>query len=200
MYFHMPGSMGIKMPNMAKAKVTNMAQDTAWYPWRGFDQPFTLDRRGGNVCCALLAGSGRTLLWLLPQQSICKREKGSLAGHGLPSHSQAWPGTPQGREPPSLPPLGPLVVAGVRGAGLELGWSWQRTLDRGIQGGAIQAATMQLWPTALRGNVAHRAQETKGHPPTSTPVWALPGPRGQGTAYSDADSLGQVRSMAQAII
>lgn len=84
MDFHILGSMGMKMPKIGTAMISTVAQDKAWFLCRGFDQPFTLRRRGGNVCSILLvAGSGRTRPWLLTQQSICKTKKGSMAGHGL---------------------------------------------------------------------------------------------------------------------
>lgn len=175
MYFHMPGSMGINMPKMATAKVTNTAQDPAWYRWSGFDQPFTLDRRGGDVCCVLIVDPGRTRLWLLPQKSTCKRKRGAWQVMGL-LPTQAWPETPQGGKPPPC-------IPSTR------------------ESKALQTAMTQLWPTALSGKVAHGAQETKGHPlppaPRRGPCQALVA-REQPTAMQTAGV--RARSMAQAII
>lgn len=95
MDFHVLGSMGMKMPKIGTAKMSTVAQDIAWFLCRGFDQPFTLRRRGGNVCSVPpVSGSGATRPWLLTQQFICKTEKGSMAGHGPPSHSLACGETP----------------------------------------------------------------------------------------------------------
>lgn len=103
-------------------------------------------------------------------------KKGSMAGHRPPPHSLAW--------------LGPLLVAEV--AGLGLGLQRPRTLSRGIRGTPAEytpaTATRQLWKTALRGYVAHRAEESEGAPTHQDPSCGqLPVPLGQGTVYSDAE-------------
>lgn len=63
----------MKTRKVVKARIRNTVQATIWKECKGRDQPFTLDRRGGDTCVLLLdAAPGRTCLGLLAQKTICK--------------------------------------------------------------------------------------------------------------------------------
>ena len=145
----------MKTRKVVKARIRNTVQATIWKECKGRDQPFTLDRRGGDTCMFLLdAAPGRTCLDLLVQKAICKTA-GGTGGRGRLSTAHATRDVTAG---PAVPGCvwspGPPTPAGTPGWAVTSPLQPAGHLQRPSAGHFTNAHTSsenpRMWGTHMR--------------------------------------------------